>query len=533
MISLIVTTHKRPRLLLRALQSALTQDIPKGIQFEIIVSDDDPAGSGLEAFQPLQRDLGASIPLHYIKRGSGKGGVALARNRGLETAKGRWIAFLDDDDLLLSGALHSLHEAISIREADFCAGAYIESFEDTDLNTLSETRVEPRFSRDRLLLENIFPIGSFLIDRNIIKERFLSLLETHEDWLFLLSNLENASVVVIDKPVLNVRKTASASRKHRNSNGGQDQLVKDHVRIYSLHPEPSAYEGRRRKLTAMGYPTIDSIIGGPNTKPNLSFVETKQGRFLISNPLETIQRALITGGAFEPLSIEIAQAIIESRPGTVIDVGANIGTFTVPVASAFPECTVLSIEPQRMVFMNLCANILENRLLNVEPLNVAISDSQAQSKISVPLFDPFGERYTGSVSLDKTVQLRRSLIHGIEEPSLRATQYSKVSETRLDDIAQDYDVVFIKIDVEGMEEAVLKGASELINRCRPTLFFEAWTLPEFDDHRHSLITFARGLGYRLYQVGEDCLGVHVNVTGFESFLSSLDSLGLRIQEEPR
>lgn len=48
---------------------------------------------------------------------------------------------------------------------------------------------------------------------------------------------------------------------------------------------------------------------------------------------------------------------------------------------------------------------------------------------------------------------------------------------RLDDIIKD-DVGFIKIDVEGHELAVLKGATSLINRCRPVLLVEC-------EERHS------------------------------------------------
>jgi hypothetical protein len=52
----------------------------------------------------------------------------------------------------------------------------------------------------------------------------------------------------------------------------------------------------------------------------------------------------------------------------------------------------------------------------------------------------------------------------------------------------------LKIDAEGMEQAVLRGGQKLIRRTRPYLYFE----DDREDRSLPLLTFARSLGYRLY-----------------------------------
>ena len=65
-------------------------------------------------------------------------------------------------------------------------------------------------------------------------------------------------------------------------------------------------------------------------------------------------------------------ALIE--PGdVVVDVGADIGALTVPLARAVgPAGRVLAFEPQPTVFQNLCANLALNDLLHVQAFNAAL-----------------------------------------------------------------------------------------------------------------------------------------------------------------
>ncbi|MCX7595406.1 MAG: glycosyltransferase, partial [Fischerella sp.] len=88
LLSIIIPTHNRPHLVGRAVKSALEQTVE---DFEVIVVDD---GSTQPPELPSDRRL------RLLRHEQSRGGAA-ARNTGTEAACGRWVTYLDDDDLLL------------------------------------------------------------------------------------------------------------------------------------------------------------------------------------------------------------------------------------------------------------------------------------------------------------------------------------------------------------------------------------------------------------------------------------------------
>lgn len=97
-VSVVVTTKDRPVLAERAIRSVLGQTIP---DIEIVVVDD---GSS-EKFDFVH-------PQVRVLRNTTSAGVCEARNMGLAAATGRWILFLDDDDILLPDALERCRAAV-------------------------------------------------------------------------------------------------------------------------------------------------------------------------------------------------------------------------------------------------------------------------------------------------------------------------------------------------------------------------------------------------------------------------------------
>ncbi|MCX7872532.1 MAG: glycosyltransferase family 2 protein [Verrucomicrobiae bacterium] len=92
-ISVILPTRLRPKLFKRALASLLNQTHN---DYEIIVVDDNPLDSRLEKFPELANllsDKKVRVVVDPFPKNA-----AHARNLGLETARGEWIAYLDDDD---------------------------------------------------------------------------------------------------------------------------------------------------------------------------------------------------------------------------------------------------------------------------------------------------------------------------------------------------------------------------------------------------------------------------------------------------
>jgi glycosyltransferase involved in cell wall biosynthesis len=89
-VSVVVPTHNRMGLLPLTLHTALWQH---GVDIEVIVVDDGSTDDTLRVIRGLGDDR-VRVVHHEVSRG-----VSSARNHGIDDAQGRWIAFLDDDDL--------------------------------------------------------------------------------------------------------------------------------------------------------------------------------------------------------------------------------------------------------------------------------------------------------------------------------------------------------------------------------------------------------------------------------------------------
>lgn len=165
-----------------------------------------------------------------------------------------------------------------------------------------------------------------------------------------------------------------------------------------------------------------------------------------------IGQALELYGEFAESENELMMEII--KPGDVaIDVGANIGTVTLPLARRVGSSgLVVSFEPQRAIFQHLCANVALNGLSHVDARRFAVG-AKAGS-IRVPLMSAATSINFGAVSL------------------LGNAEGEAVPMTAIDDLNLPR-CALIKIDVEGMEADVLQGAAQTIARTRPAIYFEA------------------------------------------------------------
>jgi FkbM family methyltransferase len=163
------------------------------------------------------------------------------------------------------------------------------------------------------------------------------------------------------------------------------------------------------------------------------------------------------------------------RPGdTVLDVGANIGAHTLFFAkSVGPAGVVLAFEPQRVPFQTLCANMALNGLINVICHHTAIGDRNGT--IAVPCLDYEQAHNYGGVELVGDLQGEAVPLRTIDDFGL----------TRCN---------LIKVDVEGMEEAVLRGARDTIRRLKPVLYVEN----DRKEKSAQLISYIGSLGYRMY-----------------------------------
>ena len=100
-VSVVIPTCRRVVHVREAIDSALNQ---QGVTLEVIVVDDDPAGSARVCIDAVDDSR-----LRYLVRQTPSNRrPAMVRNDGAKLARGRFIHFLDDDDVLVPGALAAL-----------------------------------------------------------------------------------------------------------------------------------------------------------------------------------------------------------------------------------------------------------------------------------------------------------------------------------------------------------------------------------------------------------------------------------------
>jgi FkbM family methyltransferase len=187
-----------------------------------------------------------------------------------------------------------------------------------------------------------------------------------------------------------------------------------------------------------------------------------------------IGKAIERYGEFSRLEMDVLGQLC--GPGDfVIEVGANMGAHTVPLAMRVgPQGRVLAFEPQRLVFQNLCANVALNSLQNVDCYWAALGSKDGV--LTVPEPDPTQVNNFGGVTLIGIQQGRQIDCHMLD-------RYLSLPRLQL-----------IKIDVEGMEADVLSGGKELIGKFKPRLYLENDRMEKSEE----LMRLVDSLGYRMY-----------------------------------
>jgi FkbM family methyltransferase len=184
---------------------------------------------------------------------------------------------------------------------------------------------------------------------------------------------------------------------------------------------------------------------------DLKRYETRDGPMLGFASDVYISRSLELYGEYCPSEREMLVQLL--KPGRVaVEIGANIGSHTVALARACAPGVVHAFEPQQRVFQALCANLALNDVTNVVAYPHACGSSQGWAV--VPSVNYSQHTNPGCVSLlPDGQQGQRTQVVALDDLELPACH-------------------LIKIDVEGFEPEVLRGAARTIERCRPVLYVE-------------------------------------------------------------
>lgn len=212
------------------------------------------------------------------------------------------------------------------------------------------------------------------------------------------------------------------------------------------------------------------------------FVDKKSGKTFSMERGNPTADAILDRGIYEYDLIQWCQQFLKPD-GVFIDAGAHMGTYSILLS---PYCrTVHAFEPQKRTFDHLTAGITCNGCDNIIPHHVALGSEEGEATLTQVSKDGGGS----SLMTDIDVKTGQAAI-GTETVQVRT----------LDSFNLD-NVCFIKIDVEGFELEVIKGAHNTLKRSHyPPLILEAWPDAWYAEQKRQLIEHLVSLGYRVHNI---------------------------------
>ena len=185
------------------------------------------------------------------------------------------------------------------------------------------------------------------------------------------------------------------------------------------------------------------------------------------------------------------------KPGDVfLDLGANIGYFSLLVATNFPSVKVISFEPVQELFQNMNDNISLNSIKNISTVHAAVGETSEEKELFVAAPDNLGMssfyqpgNYSGKTERVKVVTI---------DDWFKTSGLSKMD--------------VIKLDIEGSELAALKGMKEILQKQKPILIVEVnpETLSMFNLKPFDIYDYLKQLNFEGFLILENARLEHLN-----------------------
>lgn len=222
----------------------------------------------------------------------------------------------------------------------------------------------------------------------------------------------------------------------------------------------------------------ESVLGGTLivAPKNIS------GQFEVSATSDIASRVVLSG-CYEP-EVTAVLSELKLKEGMIVNIGANVGFYSVYLAKAFPDSTkTLAIEPNPEAYRQLQNNIGRNDLsMRIHAVQACVGESEG----NIELFVIDGKPEYSSIG-------------GIAHPGVTKFKQTsvKVRVVPLADLVGDERVSLIFVDTEGAEVIVFGGARDILLRDKPLLFFECsdTLLRKFGSSTRELEARLQSLGY--------------------------------------
>lgn len=196
MISVVIPAYNCKETIRTAIDSALQQDV----LLELLVIDD----GSVDSLDSVMKEYEQDDRVRYLKNEQNMGPSA-TRNRGVQLAKGEYIAFLDADDYWVE---HKLSRQLSLLQQTnmvLCStGRELITYEGKSMGR--EIAVKERITYHDLLRQNWINNSSVLVKREVLLEFPMESDDVHEDYLLWLKVLKKyGTVCAINEPLLKYR----------------------------------------------------------------------------------------------------------------------------------------------------------------------------------------------------------------------------------------------------------------------------------------------------------------------------------------
>ena len=221
------------------------------------------------------------------------------------------------------------------------------------------------------------------------------------------------------------------------------------------------------------------------------------------------------GLGFENVELDWAASIL--APGSVlVDIGANIGAFCINVLRRSDGVSALAVEPVGRTYRSLGANVTRNELSSrITAIRAAVGEAEGDVLIT-----------SGLNAANHIVPRVRAKASAAEASAAE----EHVRQASLDILVADHElqrVDLLKVDVEGFELSVLKGARETLRQFRPAVLLEIearWTR-RYSYAPSDIFAFMTSFGYEYHffthrlQTGSGDLTADLSVANNFVFLS--------------
>jgi len=186
LVSIIIRTKDRSELLKEALQSIYAQNYRP---IEVVLVNDGGCDLDTKELQGVLQD----ISMNYVRLEKNMGRV-YAANIGIEKAGGKYVGFLDDDDVFFDNHIKTLVDALAGKDAKIAYSsvqAAYYNWTDDDKKQFSKINdgnlYAYGFDPSRLLFENYIPLHALIFSADVLKEdKFDEDIQINEDWDLLI-----------------------------------------------------------------------------------------------------------------------------------------------------------------------------------------------------------------------------------------------------------------------------------------------------------------------------------------------------------